>query len=160
MTSSWHIRTATGSDASAMSACVDAAYRHYKKRMKQTPGPMLDDYNVVAARAGSFVAERAGEIVGVLVLIAGSNRILLDNIAVQPSLQGTGLGKALLQKADDYARAQGYSSLTLYTHELMYENIAMYLRTGFIETHRIIENGFARVYMRKPLTHEAKRNEE
>jgi GNAT superfamily N-acetyltransferase len=118
---------------------------------------MLDDYDVVAARPGSFVAESAGKIVGVLVLIAGSNRILLDNIAVQPSLQGTGLGKALLHQADDYARTQGYSSLTLYTHELMHENIAMYLRTGFIETHRIIENGFARVYLCKPLTRDAKK---
>lgn len=89
-----------------MSACVGAVYRHDKERMHQTPGPMLDDYDVVAARAGSFVAESARKIVGVLVLIAGSNRILLDNIAAQSSLQSTGLGKALLHRADDYARAQ------------------------------------------------------
>jgi hypothetical protein len=31
----------------------------------------------------------------------------------------------------------------------MHENIALYQRIGFVETHRVSEKGYARVYMTK-----------
>jgi hypothetical protein len=34
----------------------------------------------------------------------------------------------------------------------MHENIALYRRLGFVETHRISEKGYDRVYMTKALT--------
>lgn len=52
----------------------------------------------------------------------------------------------------DYARSLGCPAVRLYTHELMVENIALYGKIGFRETHRATENGFARVFMRKELT--------
>ena len=33
----------------------------------------------------------------------------------------------------------------------MTENIALYLRLGFAETHRAVEDGYERVFMRKPV---------
>jgi hypothetical protein len=33
----------------------------------------------------------------------------------------------------------------------MTENLAMYARIGFVETHRVIEKGFDRVYLRRDL---------
>ena len=118
---------------------------------------MLDDYVAVAARRGAFVAvtdssskqPAADEIVGVLVLIESADGILLDNIAVHPTRQGSGIGAKLLGLADDYALKLGFDALNLYTHELMTENIAMYQRAGFVETKRVSEHGFARVYMCK-----------
>src|ERR1700730_552931 len=39
-------------------------------------------------------------------------------------------------------------ALRLYTNVLMTENLSMYARIGFVETHRVVEKGFHRVYMR------------
>ena len=148
----WSIKPAAPADAAAMRQCVHEAYVHYVERMGQTPGPMLDDYDAVASREGSFVAmTAAGDVVGILVMIKSPAQMLLDNIAVAPTCQGQGLGAALLKLADQYALDHGFSALDLYTHEKMTENIAMYARAGFTETHRVNEEGFARVYMRKVL---------
>ena len=43
------------------------------------------------------------------------------------------------------------TQIHLYTHALMTENIALYRRIGFIETHRVSEKGYDRVYMTKQL---------
>ena len=43
------------------------------------------------------------------------------------------------------------SELRLYTHELMVENIALYQRLGYREVERRQEDGFRRVFMRKPI---------
>jgi hypothetical protein len=38
-----------------------------------------------------------------------------------------------------------------FTHELMVENQAIYARLGYEETDRRVEDGFARVFLRKRL---------
>ena len=78
--------------------------------------------------------------------------LLLDNIAVHPDYQGLGIGRALLERADAEALCQGYGALRLYTHETMTENIALYTRNGWVETHRGHHAGYARVFMRKRLS--------
>ena len=77
--------------------------------------------------------------------------MLLDNIAVSPGAQGLGYGRALLEFAERGALDAGYESIRLYTNEAMVENIALYSRIGFVETHRIEEKGLRRIYMVKPL---------
>lgn len=144
------IRAATGDDAGAVAACVRQAYEHYIERMGQPPGPMLDDYEDVIARHAVFVVDD-GAMQGILVLIERDGTILLDNIAVAPAAQGTGIGRALLEFAEAEAIRRGYGAIELYTHELMVENIALYEKIGYRETGRRREKGFARVYMRKDL---------
>jgi len=77
--------------------------------------------------------------------------LLLDNITVHPEQQGKGLGRDLLELADQEARACGYREIRLYTHVSMTENIELYSRIGWRETHRGRESGFDRVYMQKDL---------
>jgi ribosomal protein S18 acetylase RimI-like enzyme len=112
---------------------------------------MLVDYAEAIAQHQVWVAEANGEIIGGLVLIPGEDYMLLDNIAVHPNYQGQGVGRTLLELADAEAMLQGYGELRLYTHETMTENIALYTRIGWIETHRGEQDGYARVFMRKPL---------
>ena len=146
------IRTATPSDAVAITRCVEAAYQHYIPRMGKPPGPMVDDYANVIQQHSAFVVEENGEIVGVLVLIQTESGMLLDNVAVHPEHQGEGLGRRLLELAESETRNQGYAQLDLYTHECMTENIEMYKRIGYVETERKTEHGFNRVYMQKALS--------
>lgn len=62
------------------------------------------------------------------------------------------LGRSLLQAAESMARNASYRLIRLYTNEAMTENIALYTRRGYIETHRAEENGLRRVYMEKDLS--------
>jgi len=145
------IRPAIAGDAQSIAAIVDAAYAIYVPRLGRKPGPMLDDHAGRIADGQTFVLEQEGGIAGVLVLEAQPDALLLDNIAVLPTFQGQGLGRILIAYAEQQARRAGYAVLRLYTHVLMTENIRLYSRIGFRETHRVSEKGFERVYMEKPV---------
>lgn len=131
--------------------CVRAAYSPYIRRIGQTPGPMLDDYDRVIREHHAYVIEEGGEVVGALVLIEKDGGLLLDNVAVLPSRHGEGVGRRLLEHAESEACRLGYADLDLYTHQGMTENVALYTRIGYVEVDRRIEHGFPRVYMRKRL---------
>ena len=130
---------------------MHAAYHHYIARIGKPPGPMLDDYEQRVAAGQTWVLDEAGRIVGVLVLEETPSGFLLDNIAVLPVCHGKGFGRVLIEFAEAEARRRGFAEIHLYTHELMHENIALYQRIGFVETHRVSEKGYARVYMTKRL---------
>lgn len=112
---------------------------------------MLDDYGARIREGRVHVLDQEGAVTGIVVLIPERDSMLLDNVAVLPGAQGLGYGRELLQFAERSALAAGYTSIRLYTHEAMTENIALYSRIGFVETHRLEEKGFCRVYMTKAL---------
>jgi ribosomal protein S18 acetylase RimI-like enzyme len=145
------IRIARHHDAPVVRDVVDAAYTHYIARIGKPPGPMLDDYGRRIADGQTWVIEDAGRIVGVVVLEETQAGFVLDNVAVLPGCQGRGHGRALVAFAEAEARRRGYDAVHLYTHALMIENIGFYHRLGFIETHRVSEKGYDRVYMTKHL---------
>lgn len=145
------IRPAGAADAKAIAALVKDAYSMYLTRMGKPPGPMLDDYDAVVARGEASVLEIDGAIVGAIVLVDEADHLLLDNVAVAPSAKGKGLGRQLVAFAESEARRRGFAEVRLYTHESMTENQALYLRLGFVETHRGEQNGYARVFMTKRL---------
>jgi len=112
---------------------------------------MCDDYGAVVAGAHSFVVEREGSIIGLLVLVERADGLLLDNVAVDPAHQRRGLGDRLLTFAEGEARRLGYPALDLYTHAAMTENLAWYRRRAYRVHRRVRERGYDRVYMRKEL---------
>jgi N-acetylglutamate synthase-like GNAT family acetyltransferase len=145
------MRPATLDDAAGVNACVHAAYEHYVARNGKVPGPMLDDYAELIPEHDVTVIERDDEIVAVLLVREGSEGFLLDNVAVTPACWGTGMGRYLLELAEDKARAAGFDSIYLYTQEVMTENQALYERIGYVEYARRTEIGLNRIYMRKRL---------
>jgi ribosomal protein S18 acetylase RimI-like enzyme len=146
-----HPRIAVLADRQAIEEIVRHAYSPYISRIGRQPGPMLDDYEVLISEGRVYVVELEGAIQGLLVLIPEQDAMLLDNVAVAPSAKGTGIGRSLLEYAEYSARAAGYRVIRLYTHETMTENIALYSRIGYAETHRAEENGLKRVFMAKHL---------
>ena len=134
-----------------MAALVDAAYGHYVERIGRLPGPMTEDYREVIRDRQVTVAEAGGEVIGFVVTGPGDEGFLLDNVAVHPSHQGSGLGRTLLELAEAEARQAGFDSIYLYTHEKMTENITLYGRLGFVETGRGQEAVYDRVFMTKRL---------
>jgi hypothetical protein len=53
--------------------------------------------------------------------------------------------------AEQEAVRRGYGEITLYTHEKMSENPAMYPALGWVETERREQNGYQRVFFHKSL---------
>lgn len=145
----FHIRPATPADADGIAACVRAAYGHYVQRIGRTPAPLLDDYAQVVRTRQVMVALIDGAVVGALVMDTTDEGFLLENVAVVPACQGQGVGRALLEMAEQTAAVQGYGSIYLYTQAQMTENLALYAKIGYVEYARREEKGLARVYMRK-----------
>lgn len=145
------IRKATAADAARVTAIARAAYAKYIPRMGREPPPMLADFPALIAQGVVVVVESAGELGGYLIAWPQADAYLIDNIAVDPSHQGAGLGRALMDYAIGEAKRQNLPAVQLYTNVAMTENIAIYGHLGFIETHRAIEHGLHRVHMRLAL---------
>lgn len=151
-TPTFPLRPAAAMDAAAVRACVIASYKHYIARIGKPPGPMSEDYAALIQQRKVSVVEIDNAIVGVIVLSVTEEGLLLDNVAVEPSSRGKGLGKFLLGFAETEARRQGCHSIYLYTHEMMTENQSLYAKFGYVEYDRRVEMGFTRVYMSKRLS--------
>lgn len=145
------LRAATEADVPRLTELVLAAYGHYIERLGAPPRPMTDDYADVVRRYRVTVAEREGDIVGLIVLGVSAEGFAVDNVAVDPSHQGSGIGRALLESAEVAARRAGFDSIYLYTHERMTENLALYSRMGYIEYDRRLHGEARLVYLRKKL---------
>lgn len=151
MNSPFIIRPAHAGDAQPITELVNDAYSPYIPRIGRKPGPMLDDYARLIAEAAVFVLEEGDEIAGILVMEREHSELVLLNVAVLPRYKGQGIGKQLMGFCEDYARDNGCTAIRLYTHALMTENLGIYCKLGYQETHRATQDGFDRVFMRKAL---------
>lgn len=151
------IRAATAADVPVIVQIVEQAYRHYIPRIGKPPGPMLDDYDARVSEGVVWVIGERPSIAGIIVLLPRPEYLLLDNIAVAPARQGSGLGRRLLAFAEAEAVRRGYREIRLYTHQTMTENQRLYAAIGYEETGRGTEAGYERVFMRKRLAGESNR---
>jgi ribosomal protein S18 acetylase RimI-like enzyme len=126
------LRPATPQDVPRLTELVRAAYGHYVERLGGPPRPLTDDYAEVVRRHRVTVAVRAGHVAGLVVLDVQED-FWVDNVAVDPAHQGTGVGRALLEHAEATARHEGFDAVHLLTHERMTENLALYTRIGYAE---------------------------
>lgn len=145
------IRKAAPDDLAAIEAIVEQAYRPYVASIGVEPAPLHDDYAGLIAAGRVTVIDSDGAVLALIVLVPEVDAMLLDNVAVAPAAQGRGLGRRLLDFAEDAARQAGYGIIRLYTNVAMIENIAIYERAGYVETRRGEEKGLQRVYMAKVL---------
>ena len=142
------IRSATADDAARIGAIARAAYAKYVPRIGRDPAPMVADYDAEIAAQRVVVVEVAGEVDGYMIAWPEVDAYFIDNIAVDPRCQGHGLGRCLIEHAVAEANRLRLPALRLYTNVMMTENQSMYAHIGFVETHRVVEKGFHRVYLR------------
>lgn len=142
-------RRAHPAEAAALAALVQRAYAAWVPVIGRRPAPMDDDYATRCAAGEAFVLERDGALVAAIILENAADHLWLDNVAVDPAAQGQGLGRALLAFAEAEAARRGLPEIRLLTHQKMLTNLALYARSGYIETDRRVEEGFARVFMAK-----------
>jgi predicted N-acetyltransferase YhbS len=143
------IRDARPSDAPAIESVTLAAYQQYESLL---PPPYWEAYhaNIVGtlaqvAPAAQLVAERAGHIVGAVLLYpagatfparGGAAAALrwpeVRLLAVDPAARGQGVGETLMQACVRRAHASGAGALTLHTAPIMAAAMRLYARLGFV----------------------------
>jgi GNAT superfamily N-acetyltransferase len=148
------LRRAVPADASAVTALVADAYRHYEPLIGRTPLPMLADHAAAIRDHEVWVLTDGDDlhapIVGVLELVPEPDHLWVENVAIHPTRQGEGLGRRLLAHADARAAELDVPELRLLTNERYLANLAMYARYGYVETHRVPHLGTDLVHFRKP----------
>lgn len=144
------IRAAEEGDIAAIEEIVERAYSPFEELIGRRPQPLDDDYAKKVGQLPVYVADD-GVVAGVLVLAPEADHLLLENVAVDPERQGEGIGRALLDRAEEAALELGYSKVRLYTNVAMSRNIEMYRRRGYRIEERRHADGFDRVFFVKAL---------
>lgn len=149
------IRLAEAGEHEPVARCVRAAYSGYVGRIGREPAPMLADYAALIHRGAVYVLAEGNTVVGVLVVEPVGDAVLVENVVVHPSRQGSGLGRYLMRFVEEFARENGVRKIDLYTNERMTENIAFYGKLGYREIGRRTDEGYRRVFMSKELPDKA-----
>ncbi|WED23376.1 GNAT family N-acetyltransferase [Vibrio sp. JC009] len=97
------------------------------------------------------VENENGNLIGALTADLLWGWLYIDELWVDESCRGSGLGRQLMERAEEYARLQELSGLWLWTQS--WQAPAFYQRLGFEEFTRFdhFPAGHSRIGLRKPL---------
>lgn len=106
----------------------------WDQRFQELVARIVDEFRIqhdpVVERC--WIAELQGQRVGCVMLVKKAEAIAqLRLLLVDPKARGTGLGYQLMDTCIQFARAQGYRRLTLWTSDVLHAAKRLYERTGF-----------------------------
>jgi 2-methylisocitrate lyase-like PEP mutase family enzyme/ribosomal protein S18 acetylase RimI-like enzyme len=149
------LRPAVVSDAQAVAVLSRRAYARWTEVMGLPPTPAVADYAAMLADGGAWegwvLPGKSGSLDACLVIGIAPDQFEVWNIAVDPKLAGSGIGRKLMLFAERRARERGYREIALYTNIKMVANRAFYTRLGYEETGRKSVRGRQAVTMAKRL---------
>lgn len=139
------ITTASPADAPALKDLLEAAYRGDSARQGWNhEADILDDERTSRAELDALLADPAvtiltardgGELIGcVAVTRKDASLAYLGMLCVLPTLQSGGLGRQLLDAAEDLARAEGIAAMEMTVIDSRDALIAWYERRGYAFT--------------------------
>lgn len=89
--------------------------------------------NFDPAWENAWIAEREAQVVGSVFLVKVSeHEAKLRLLYVEPEVRGAGLGRRLTEECIAFAKAKGYSKLTLWTNDLLHAARRIYQQAGFV----------------------------
>lgn len=146
------IRRASPADEARLRALQKRAYIKYVPRIGAEPQPMAEDAASLLREYEVWVVDGAEDgLAGALVLRHADDHLLIWSVAVDPTQQGAGLGRRLLDFAEQQALARGLSEIRLFTNAKFTENRALYAHLGYVETGIESYDGRDLVHMAKAL---------
>lgn len=143
------IDTASPADAARLKILLESAYRGESARAGWThEADILDDERVAPGEVEALladpevtmlVARDGGEIVGCVAVTrknaeTGRSLAYLGMLCVVPALQSGGLGRKLLDAAEDSARDHGIAAMEMTVIDSRDSLIAWYERRGYVRT--------------------------
>ena len=131
-------------DAATLSDLVNSAYRGDSSRQGwTTEADLLDGTRTdtsaveeIIRRPGTMVLKylEGGKILGCVELNRTGDKLYLGMLTVQPGLQGKGIGKELLNAAEQEALKQHCHAIFMTVISIRHELIAWYIRHGYQDT--------------------------
>lgn len=128
----FEMRRATVADAPAIRALTRAAYARWVPLIGREPKPMTADYDAAVRMHRFDLLYRDGQLAGLIETVDEGDRLLIENVAIAPDLQGQGLGRRLLTHAEAIAANLRRPRIRLYTNQRFTQNIALYQRLGYV----------------------------
>jgi ribosomal protein S18 acetylase RimI-like enzyme len=144
-----HIREAAGSDYDALRALfeeVDSLHRTNLPHIFQKPAGLVRDRSYVLGliadkSVGLFVAEIDEQLAGLVCvfirqplevpILVPRRYAVIDSLVVKDAFRRAGLGRALMERAQQWAVAQGADSVELNVWEFNQGAIAFYRTLGY-----------------------------
>lgn len=139
------IDAASPADAPVLKALLEAAYRGDSARAGWNhEADILDDERIARAELDALLADPAvtiltaregSTLIGCVAVTRKSARLgYLGMLCVLPTLQSGGLGRRLLDAAEDHARCIGLSAMEMTVIDSRASLIAWYVRRGYVLT--------------------------
>jgi GNAT superfamily N-acetyltransferase len=126
-------RFATADDVPALVPMINAAYvvESFLEGTRTNPVHLTAQLEKGRILVGE---DDAGQILTSIYIESREDRAYLGLFAVDPTHQGTGLGRRLFNAVEERLRAEGFSTIELTVLNLRPELLPIYRRFGFVET--------------------------
>lgn len=140
------ISIAAAADAAAITQLLNSAYRGESSKQGWTTEAHLIEGNVranentvkeVMQQPGSMMLKHTNDgqqLTGCVNLQQHGHKIYLGMLSVLPYIQGAGIGKQLLQAAEEYAIQTQCNAVYMTVISVRYELISWYQRHGYKDT--------------------------
>lgn len=138
------ISTATVEDITVLEKLINSAYRGETSKLGwTTEANLLQDERITADELYKTINNKentilkfteSSTIIGCVLLTDKGNKLYLGMLTVSPELQNSGIGKKLLQKAEEHALSLNLPKIVMTVISIREELIAWYNRHGFIDT--------------------------
>ena len=138
------ITQATIADAAELSALINSAYRgETSKKGWTTEADLLEGTRTTPKELATIITTphhyllkfiRDEKIIGSVLLIAKKDVLYLGMLTVSPELQNSGIGKQLLQAAEQLAQQLELSRIQMTVIGIRKELLAWYMRNGYEDT--------------------------
>ncbi|HEX8059932.1 MAG TPA: GNAT family N-acetyltransferase [Cyclobacteriaceae bacterium] len=131
-------------DSETLAALVNSAYRgEHAKKGWTTEADLIEGTRTDTAALKDIIKkddttilkyERDGKIIGCVELKIVDGRLYLGMLTVEPSIQGSGIGKEMLRAAEEFGKTRGCRSVYMTVITIRKELIDWYKRHGYADT--------------------------
>jgi GNAT superfamily N-acetyltransferase len=132
------IRSATVDEAPVISAVLLEAFIEYKPLYTAAAfaatTPTAEQIRNRWDEGPVWVALSAGQIVGTIAAVSRDEALYVRSMAIQTTARGSGLGRSLLERVEDFAVRQAHKRMYLSTTPFLYRAIRLYEQFGFVKT--------------------------